>query len=261
MLDRKQEYLQVALNGTLADAQRIIATLPVSKRILVEAGTPLIKRYGFDGIAKIKAWYAARVAGQAMVPTTTAKSGFGQFMIGMLMQSQLEKARSQGRSAVLPFEPYVVADLKTMDRGGTEVVLAKQAGANAAVALGLAPTETLNTFIAECREVGIDAMVDMMNVPFPLAVLRTLKEQPDVVVLHRGVDETEFNKEKMIPFHEIQRIKANYNILIAVAGGDTIREVQRAIFNDADIVVVWKSFYAATGETGELVQQFLDEIK
>ncbi|MDD5110252.1 MAG: hypothetical protein PHI63_03475 [Patescibacteria group bacterium] len=261
LLSHKKKYLQVALNGTLADAQRIIASLPVSDRIIVEAGTPFIKRYGANGIAQVKSWYGARVAGQvAALPAITAKSRFGQVLVGLL-QSQYQAAQRKGQTLPLPFEPYVVADLKTMDRGGTEVMMAKQAGANAAVALGLAPTETLDSFIAECRAMGVDAMVDMMNVPYPIAVLRTLKLQPDVVVLHRGVDETEFNKEKMLPFHEIQRIKANYTMMIAVAGGDTIREVQRAIFNDADIVVVWKSFYAASGETGQLAQQFLDEIR
>lgn len=259
-LNRKKRYLQVALNGTIGDAQRIIASLPVSDRIIVEAGTPFIKRYGANGIAQIKSWYTARIANQAMLPTMAARNSFGQLMVGLL-QNQYQAAQRKGQATTLPFEAYVVADLKTMDRGGTEVTMAKLAGANAAIALGLAPTETLNSFIAECRQLGVDAMVDMMNVPYPIAVLRALKDQPDVVVLHRGVDETEFNKEKLIPFHEIQRIKANYNVMIAVAGGDTIREVQRAMFNDADIVVVWKSFYAASGETGNLAQQFLDEIK
>jgi len=49
--------------------------------------------------------------------------------------------------------------------------------------------------------------------------------------------------------------------MIAIAGGDTFRDVQRAIFNDADIVVVWKSFYKSTSETAELAEQFLREIR
>ena len=49
-------------------------------------------------------------------------------------------------------------------------------------------------------------------------------------------------------------------MLISIAGGDTLREVQRAVFNDADIVVVWKSFYQKSGDTGALAQEFLDEV-
>jgi len=82
-----------------------------------------------------------------------------------------------------------------------------------------------------------------------------------VVMLHRGVDETEFSKEKQIPYYQIKQIKGNYDVLVAVAGGDTIREVQRATFNDADIVVVWKNFYQASAETVQLAESFLKEIK
>jgi len=157
--------------------------------------------------------------------------------------------------------PYVIADLKMMDRGETEVEIAARAGANAAIALGHSPIESLNAFVQKCEDLGLDAMIDMMNVPFPLSILRQLKKLPRVVILHRGVDEERFNKEKQIPLHEIRRIKGNYNILISIAGGDTIREVQRAVFNDADIVVVWKSFFQSSSDTAKLAEEFLKEIK
>ncbi len=266
MLNRKQRYLQVALNGTLHDARAIIAQLPVSDRIIVEAGTPLIKRYGAHGIATIKRlWRERTILGKveqrftAYDPQAPAKALTE--LLRLMMKTQPQALSDPQVPAVAGVDPYVVADLKTMDRGATEVALAAEAGANAAIALGLAPTETLNAFIAACHERGLDAMVDMMNVEFPLTLLRALKRLPQVVILHRGVDEESFNREKQIPFHEIHRIKANYNIMISIAGGDTIREVQRAIFNDADIVVVWKSFFAAAGDTGALAQQFLDEVK
>ena len=49
--------------------------------------------------------------------------------------------------------------------------------------------------------------------------------------------------------------------MIAVAGGDTFDEARRALFNDADIVVVWKSFYEGSGETAKLAEEFLKEIR
>ena len=84
---------------------------------------------------------------------------------------------------------------------------------------------------------------------------------PPVIIIHRGVDEEKFNREKQIPLHEIRRVKGNYDILIAIAGGDTTREVQRSVFNDADIVVVWKAVYQSTAETTAIVEGFLKEIK
>jgi len=220
-LQKKQRYLQIALNSTIWEAQSIIASLPVHERIIVEAGTPLIKEFGMSAVREIV---------QAMV-----MRGFEN--------------------------PYVVADLKTMDRADAEVTMAKAAGASAAICLGQAPLETVNSFIETCRTVEIDSMVDMMNIEYPHKLLRQLKRLPDVVLLHRGVDEERFNKNKPIPYIQINKILSTYNVKISIAGGDTIREVQRAVFNGADIVVMWKEFYKSTASTATLAAQFLTEIK
>jgi bifunctional enzyme Fae/Hps len=237
MLDKKQKYLQIALNSTLEEARAIISQIPFDKRIILEAGTPLIKTYGLNAIRMIKSLWEERIFGLSYQTSRNFQNRASDFL------------------------PYIVADLKCMDRGAREVEIAKAGGASGAVVLGLAPIETINSFIEECEKHGLDSMVDMMNVEYSLEILRQLKKLPNVVILHRGVDEEAFNPESEIPYHEIQRIKENYDILVAVAGGDTIQEVQRAIFNDADIVVVWKSFYQSTSETAKLAQEFLKEIQ
>ena len=216
-LEKRKKYLHVALNSTLEEAGEIISQLPASDRILIEAGTPLIKIYGTEAISRIK---------------TLAPAG-----------------------------AYIVADNKCTDLAAREVEMMANAGANASTCLGVAPIETIDSFIEECQKFNIDSMVDMMNVENALSVLKKLKKLPDVVMLHRGVDETELSTEKQIPFYQIKQIKGNYDVLVAVAGGDTIREAQRAIFNDADIVVVWKNFYQSSAETAKLAESFLQEIK
>ncbi len=160
-----------------------------------------------------------------------------------------------------PSGTYIVADNKCADLATREVELMANAGANASTCLGVAPIETIDSFIEECAKFNIDSMIDMMNVDNSLAVLKKLKKLPDVVMLHRGVDESEFSKEKQIPYYQIKQIKGNFNVLVAVAGGDEIREVQRAIFNDADIVVVWKGFYKSNADTAGLAGSFLKEIR
>lgn len=261
-LDPKKRYLQVALNNTLEEASKIISQLPKSDRIIVEVGTPMIKRYGQEGIRKVRDWYARRLFGLPAIQQTARPA---LSLIGMLADAMASQARRAPPppppGSSLPLGPYIVADLKTMDRGATEVEIAAGGGANAAIALGTAPTETLNAFVEACEQNGLDAMIDMMNIEFPLSVLRALKKIPRVVVLHRGVDEEHYNRQKMLPLHEIRRIKGSYNIFIAIAGGDTLREVQSAVFNDADIVVIWKSVYQSTHETVDLVEGFLKQIK
>lgn len=275
-LNPKKRYLQIALNGTLEDAREIINSLPKSDRIIVEAGTPFIKRYGEQGIKQIHDWYEQHLLSELilsfpkMVPNS---SGISQ-VFSMLFQlatnrtfvSNIKEKFSRESSLSTTNDggifPYIVADLKAMDRGETEVGIAARGGASAAIALGCAPIETLDSFIEQCEVHGLDAMIDMMNIEFPLSILRALKKVPSVVILHRGVDEEKFNREKQIPLHEIRRIKGNYNnIMISIAGGDTLREVQRSFFNDADIVVVWKSVFQKTDETVALIEGFLKEIK
>jgi bifunctional enzyme Fae/Hps len=216
-LERHKKYLHIALNSTLEEAKEIISQLPISDRILIEAGTPLIKIYGTRVVSEIK----------EMTPAGT----------------------------------YIIADTKCADLAVREVEMTADAGANASTCLGVAPIETIDSFIEECKKFNIDSIIDMMNVESAISVLKKLKKLPDVVMLHRGVDESEFSKEKQIPYYEIKQIKGNYNVLIAVAGGDTIKEVQRAIFNDADIVVVWKYFYQSTNDTARIAEEFLKEIK
>lgn len=262
MLDKKQKYLQIALNSTLNEAHSVINQIPLDKRIIIEAGTPLIKAYGIRGIRTIRNWWERRTFGSSFEsspsPSLTSAGMVGLLAKGLQERIEQNKERQVNESF---FTPYIVADLKCMDRGLREVEIAKEGGANAAVVLGHAPIETLDAFIENCEKAGLDSMIDMMNVEYPLEILRQLKNPPQVVILHRGVDEEAFNPEKEIPFHEIQRIKSEYDIMIAIAGGDTFDEARRAIFNDADIVVVWKSFYRSSAETAKLAEEFLKEIR
>jgi bifunctional enzyme Fae/Hps len=222
MLDQRCKYLQIAFNRSLTDVRDMIALLPASEKIIIEAGTPFIKRYGQSGVSSLKTWWNAK----------------------------------------LGKEGYIVADLKCMDRGSKEVQAMASAGASAVTCLGLAPIDTINQFIAECEKFGIDSMVDMMNVEFPFEILQKLKKLPTVVVLHRGADENEQNREKQLPHNQIRRIKGAYNnILISVAGGETTRDVIRTYFNDADIAVIWRSFYDAPNNTAVLAKEFLKLVK
>ena len=197
-LNPKKHYLQVALNGTLEDAREVIFSLPKSDRIIVEAGTPFIKRYGEEGIRQIKVWYGLHLSGLSSLieaPAPSSPTPLLSLILKKISESQKPIPQQNNQRSEKEIYPYIVADLKTMDRGETEVELAHRGGASAVIALGTAPTETLNSFIKRCEEFGIDSMIDMMNVPYPLAVLRLLKKPPSVVIIHRGVDEEKFNKE------------------------------------------------------------------
>lgn len=255
MLNRRIKYLQIALNSTPYEGEQIIRHLPPNERILIEAGTPLIKEFGADGIRQLRDAWASKLSGYSAPQSVN---------VPFLNEPIVLTSNPNYKPFIKPdayVKAYIVADTKCMDRGKREVEIAQKGGASAATVLGAAPLETIDYFIKSCEEVGLDSMVDMIGVEQPIKVMRRLKKMPTVVILHRGVDEEFFDKHKPIPYLQINKIRSSFNVMISIAGGDTIREVQRAIFNDANIVVVWKEFYSPTSNTGTLAEEFLKQIK
>jgi len=57
ILDEKTRYLQIAFNYDVALVRRILPTVVHSERILIEAGTPFIKREGSAGIRAIRSMW------------------------------------------------------------------------------------------------------------------------------------------------------------------------------------------------------------
>jgi len=49
-----QRYIQIAFNHTAADVLRILPNIPYDPRVIIEAGTPFIKREGIAGIRLIR---------------------------------------------------------------------------------------------------------------------------------------------------------------------------------------------------------------
>jgi bifunctional enzyme Fae/Hps len=60
-LDQKTRYLQIAFNYDLQMARRILPTIAPSERILIEAGTPFIKREGSAGIEGIREMWGGHI--------------------------------------------------------------------------------------------------------------------------------------------------------------------------------------------------------
>jgi bifunctional enzyme Fae/Hps len=58
-----QRYIQIAFNHSASDVLRILPHIPYDPRIIIEAGTPYIKREGVDGIRLIRRrWMGLLVA-------------------------------------------------------------------------------------------------------------------------------------------------------------------------------------------------------
>lgn len=205
-------YLQVALdNPNLGAILNVIKQLPDSDHLILEAGTPLIKRYGIDVISKLR----------------DAKP-----------------------------DAFIVADLKTLDTGNLEARMVADATADAIVVSALAPIATINKVIEEAHKTGIYAIMDTLNQPDPVSILKQLDDLPDVVELHRAIDieDTEH------AWGSIEGIKAlSPKILVAVAGGVRVDTIPDALGAGADILVVGRAITNAK-DVRQVAEQFIEGL-
>lgn len=206
-------YLQISLdNPDLERAKKVIAQVPGSDRIIIEVGTPLIKRYGTRAMNDLR---------------------------------QASK------------DAFMVADLKTLDVGKVEVDIAYEDTADAVVASGLAPPETLDSFVHEAKRLGIYGIIDMLNVEDIPTKLKSLKEFPDIVILHRGIDQ---ETGRTCGLERIKLIKETFpdkKFLIAVAGGIVPETAKEALELGADIIIVGR-YVTQSKDIERSVRDFLE---
>ncbi|VVC71626.1 Bifunctional enzyme Fae/Hps [uncultured archaeon] len=153
---------------------------------------------------------------------------------------------------------FIVADLKTMDVGDLEVVIASKGGADAAICSGVAEKATIDPFISECRKKGIVSFVDMMNVKDPVALLKSLAALPDGVSLHRGIS-AELAGEAQ-SFSRVRDVKSAYpKLVVASAGGINEKNSGEAIAAGADILVAGR-FITGANDPVEALKKIRDTM-
>ncbi len=206
-------YLQIALDApSLEGARKVIEQLPGSDRIILEVGTPLIKRYGTRVISELR---------------------------------QVAK------------DKFIIADLKTLDVGKVEADIAYEDTADAVVAAGLAPAETIDATVHEAKRLGIYAVVDMLNVDDVLEKLKSLKDFPDIVILHRGIDQESGRTCGLERIQLIREAFTDKKYLIAVAGGIVPETAKEALEKGADILIVGR-YVTQSRDVQRSVREFLE---
>ena len=206
-------YLQISLdNPSLENAKKILAQIPGSDRIIIEAGTPLIKRYGTRVINDLR---------------------------------------------LVNKDFFMVADLKTLDVGKVEADIAYEDTADSVVASGLAPPETLDAFVHEAKRMGIYAFIDMLNVDDIMGKLKALKEFPDVIILHRGIDQETGRSSGLERIALIRQAFPDKKVLIAVAGGIVPETAKEALDKGADILIVGR-YITQSKDIERSVRDFLE---
>ena len=205
-------YLQVALDLPDVEAvRRVVEQVPRNDSIILEAGTPLIKKCGVGVIREMREFAS---------------------------------------------DAFIIADLKTMDVGKVEVDMAFEETADAVCCAGAASTATVDEFVYEARRLGIYSFLDMMEVDDPVKKLKSLKELPDGVILHRAIDAEKTSEPRWGYIPEIRKAFEGRKLLIAVAGGIMPHTAQIALESGADILIVGR-YITQSNDVRRSVENFL----
>ena len=130
----------------------------------------------------------------------------------------------------------IVADMKIMDAGRTEVETAAKAGANIVDVLGASSDATIRECIQAGKNYGAKIVVDMIAVDDVLSRAKQVEDfGADYVSVHCAIDEQMEGKD---PFDALRQVSEALSIPVAVAGGINSETAAKAVEAGATIVIV-----------------------
>ena len=156
-------------------------------------------------------------------------------------------------------EHTIVADMKTMDAGRTEVEYAAKAGAGVVGALGAASDSTIKECAEAARNYGCKLIVDMIEVADPVARAKRAQELgADYIGIHTAIDQ---QMRGEAPFETLKAVSEAVVVPVSVAGGINSETAAAAVDAGAGIVVVGGAIIKsadATAATAE-IRRAVDE--
>jgi bifunctional enzyme Fae/Hps len=219
----KPPYLQVALDlDNMQEMERIIDSLPDRERILIEAGTPLVKKFGVGIVGKIRelkkdAFIIADLktldVGRIEVKMAADETADAVAISGLGTQESIEKAIHEAQKQGI----YSILDMMNVDNF----------------------TEKLETLNFKPDIVLLHRNVD----------LETMKAE-------RGEEQ-----EAMTEWGNINQIKdiLGENGLVAVAGGIVPKKMDQALDSGADIIVVGR-YIIGSRDVRHAAEDFLEKM-
>jgi len=149
--------------------------------------------------------------------------------------------KSEGLQAVRTLKQQfpdhvIVADMKTMDAGRAEVEAAAKAGAGVVHVLAAASDATIGECVEASRNVGTKIVVDLINIPDPVARARQVEALgADYIGVHCPVDVQMLGQD---PFAGLREIVAAVGLPVTFAGGIHSENAAGAVAAGARVVVV-----------------------
>jgi 3-hexulose-6-phosphate synthase/6-phospho-3-hexuloisomerase len=130
----------------------------------------------------------------------------------------------------------VVADMKIMDAGRTEVEAAAKAGAGIVDVLGAATDATIEECIQAGKNYGAQIVVDLIAVPDPVARAKQVEALgADFISVHVAIDE---QMRGLDPFATLYAVSQAVKVPVGVAGGINSETAAQAVAHGASYVIV-----------------------
>ncbi len=171
--------------------------------------------------------------------------------------------KSEGLNAVRSLraefpDHTIIADMKIMDAGRTEVEMAANAGANIVAVLGAASDSTIEECVEAGKRYDTQIMVDLAEVADPVArAVRAQELGAGIIGVHCPIDVQMRGGD---PFDTLAAVSQAVTIPVAVAGGINSETTPRALEAGASIVIVGGAINKAPDAT-QATRQMLEAIR
>jgi len=137
----------------------------------------------------------------------------------------------------------IIADLKTMDGGFIESVMAAEAGATHVVVMARAHVSTIRAAVRAGRDHGFQVLGDNLGCQDHVAAVRMLEDEGcDVVIHHIGLDEREAavaaTGNRLSTLDQLRQVAAAVSVPVGAVGGLTVAEAVQTPQYGAAIVIL-----------------------
>jgi len=130
----------------------------------------------------------------------------------------------------------IIADMKTIDAGRTEVEYAAKAGADIIDVLGASSDATISECVDAANNYGAEIVVDLIEVKDPVArAIAAEKAGANYIAVHTAIDVQMTGGD---PFSVLSEVCKAINIPVACAGGINSETAAQAVAHGASIVIV-----------------------
>jgi 3-hexulose-6-phosphate synthase/6-phospho-3-hexuloisomerase len=153
----------------------------------------------------------------------------------------------------------IVADMKTMDAGSTEIEMAAKAGANVVFILGVSPDSCISEAVLAGKKYGVKIGADLISCEDPARRAAELEAMGvDIINIHVGLDQQVLGIK---PIDIVKKVAQTVSkALISAAGGLNSETAVQAYEAGADIIIVGGSLYKAK-DPAESARKIVQSLK